>query len=123
MALNALNWFEIPVSNMDRALKFYSTILGAEMSTMEAMSGFHMAMFPSEKGVGGALLQGEGYVPSKEGAVIYLNGGEDLQYILDRIPGAGGKIIQQKIQITPDLGYFAVFLDTERNKVAIHSMQ
>jgi len=121
MALNALNWFEIPVTNMDRALKFYNTIFGAEMSAMEAMSGFKMAMFPSEEGVGGALLQGEGYVPSKEGAVIYLNGGDDLSGPLGKVEAAGGQVITEKMDIGEN-GFIGFFIDTEGNKVGIHSM-
>ena len=55
MTKNALNWFDIPASDLDRAVKFYNTILGAEMTVMEPMPGFKMAMFPSEEGVGGSL--------------------------------------------------------------------
>ena len=120
---NSLNWFEIPVVDFERARKFYSAIYDFEMPSImmgKNQLGFFLVQ---PKHIGGAIVKGEGYVPSQEGSLIYLNGGEDLQHILDRIPGAGGKIIQQKIQITPDLGYFAVFLDTEGNKVAIHSMQ
>ncbi len=118
---NALNWFEIPVSDMDRALKFYNTILGAEMSTMEAMPGFTMAMFPAEDGVGGALLQGDGYVPSTEGAVVYLNGGENLSTVLDKVEGAGGSVAVPKMDIGEN-GFIAFFMDTEGNKVGLHSM-
>ena len=121
MALNALNWFEIPVSNMDRALKFYSTILGAEMSTMEAMPGMTMAMFPSENGVGGALVSGEGYTPSQEGAIIYLNGGEDLSGPLGKVRAAGGQVVVEKMGIGEN-GFIAFFIDTEGNKVGLHSM-
>ena len=118
---NALNWFEIPVSNMDRALKFYNTILGAEMSAMEAMPGFKMAMFPSEDGVGGALLHGDGYVPSTEGAVVYLNGGENLSTVLDKVESAGGSVAVPKMDIGEN-GFIAFFMDTEGNKVGLHSM-
>lgn len=121
MALNALNWFEIPVSNMDRALKFYNTIFGAEMSAMEAMPGFKMAMFPSEDGVGGALMSGEGYTPSQEGAVIYLNGGKDLSGPLGKVEAAGGQVVLPKTGIGEN-GFMAYFVDTEGNKVGLHSM-
>jgi len=121
MALNALNWFEIPVSNIDRALKFYNTIFGTEMSAMEAMPGSHMAMFPSENGVGGALVSGEGYTPSQEGAVIYLNGGEDLSGPLGKVKAAGGQVVVEKMDIGEN-GYIAFFIDTEGNKVGLHSM-
>ena len=118
---NALNWFEIPVSDMDRALKFYNAIFGTEMSSMEPMPGFNMAMFPAEDGVGGALLQGEGYVPSKEGAVVYLNGGEDLSTPLGKVEAAGGQVAVQKMGVGEN-GFIAYFIDTEGNKVGLHSM-
>jgi hypothetical protein len=122
MATNAINWFDIPVTNMDRALKFYNTIFGVDMSAIEPMPGFKMAMFPSEEGVGGAIVQGEGYVPSqKEGSVLYLNGGEDLNTVLNKVEGAGGKVSQAKEGIG-EHGFIAFFTDSEGNKVGLHSM-
>ena len=119
--VNALNWFEIPTSNLDRAMKFYNTIFGVELTSMETMPGYKMAMFPAEDGVGGALLQGEGYVPSTAGVLVYLNGGENLSEVLDKVEGAGGKILVPKTDIGEN-GFFAHFLDTEGNKVGLHSM-
>ena len=118
---NALNWFEIPVSDMGRALKFYSSIFGVELSTMDAMPGYTMAMFPAEEGVGGALLHGEGCVPSQEGTVVYLNGGENLSSVLDKVEGAGGQVITPKTGIGEN-GFIAYFADTEGNRVGLHSM-
>jgi len=118
---NALNWFEIPVADMDRALKFYGAILDVEMAAMDASPGFTMAMFPAEGGVGGALIHGEGLIPSADGTVVYLNGGDDLSVVADRVEGAGGKIIIPKTSIGEN-GFFAYFMDTEGNKVALHSM-
>jgi len=118
---NALNWFEIPASDIKRAMKFYSTIFGVEMSSMEAMPGFTMAMFPAEDGVGGAVLQGEGYTPSTEGTLVYLNGGEDLSAVLNKVEGAGGQVLMPKTDIGEN-GFMAFFKDTEGNKVGLHSM-
>lgn len=118
---NALNWFEIAVSDMDRALKFYNTILGAEMTVMAPMPGFTMAMFPAEDGVGGALMQGEGYIPGQQGTVVYLNGGDDLSTVLDKVEGAGGQVVMPKTGIGEN-GFMAYFADTEGNKVGLHSM-
>jgi predicted enzyme related to lactoylglutathione lyase len=118
---NALNWFEIPATNIQRAMKFYGTIFGVEMSSMEAMPGYTMAMFPAEGGVGGAILQGEGYAPSTEGTLVYLNGGEDLSAVLDKVEGAGGQILMPKSDIGEN-GFVAYFKDTEGNKVGLHSM-
>ena len=118
---DALNWFEIPVANMDRALKFYNKILGMTMNADEAMSGFKMAMFPVEGGVSGALLQGEGYAPSMKGTLVYLNGGDDLATVLDEVEGAGGKVLGPKTDIG-EHGFVGYFADTEGNKVGLHSM-
>jgi predicted enzyme related to lactoylglutathione lyase len=121
MATNAINWFEIPVSNLERATQFYGTILGAKFEPMEAM-GLRMAFFPMENGgVGGALVQGNGYVPTAQGINVYLNGGEDLDAILRRVEAAGGKVALPKTSIGEN-GFMALFLDTEGNKVGLHSM-
>lgn len=118
---NALTWFEIPAVDMDRATKFYGTIFDIDLSADEEMSpGYKMAMFPAEEGVGGALVSGEGYVPSDEGTVVYLNCGEDLAPVLGRVGGAGGQVLVPKTDIGEN-GFFAFILDTEGNKVGLHS--
>lgn len=118
---NAVNWFEIPATNFDRASKFYSTVLDKQLAINEIM-GIQMAMLPAENnGVGGAICTGEGHVPSQDGSTIYLNGGEDLSDPLSRVESAGGKVLLPKTKITDEIGYFAVFLDCEGNKVAFHS--
>ncbi len=90
--VNALNWFEIPTVDIDRAAAFYGAIFDAEIVAFEMYPGFKMAMLPYEqgKGVGGAIVHGEGYTPSTEGSIVYLNGGADLSVVLDRIAPAGG---------------------------------
>ena len=119
---NVVNWFEIPVSDLDRASKFYSKVLGGDLQQQE-MQGITMAFLPMEgDGVGGALCKGEGYKPSGEnGALLYLNGGEDLSGPLSKVEEAGGKIIMEKTKITDDIGYMAVFFDSEGNRIAFHS--
>ncbi len=121
---NALNWFEIPAADFDRAKKFYETIFDYQMP--ESMMGptrmgFFLYDFKAGK-VGGALCSGENYIPSQQGALIYFNCQPDLQIVLDRAEQAGAKIIQTKTLITKDLGYQAVILDSEGNRIALHSM-
>jgi len=120
---NSLNWFEIPVTDFERARKFYSAIYDFDMpSTM--MGANQMGFFLVEpKHIGGAIVKGIGYIPSQTGPLIYLNGGTDLTSVLNRVPAAGGKIELTKTLITTALGYFAIFIDTEGNRVALHSMQ
>ncbi len=120
---NAVNWFEIPVTDYDRAKSFYSNIFGATLTESE-MNGLKMAFFPmqSQQGVGGAIVQGEGYVPSDKGTMVYLNGGDDLAPILSRVEAAGGTIVTPKALINDEIGYMAIIRDTEGNKVAFHSI-
>jgi predicted enzyme related to lactoylglutathione lyase len=117
---NAINWFEIPVVDFPRAKKFYNDIFGFELYE-ETMGPFRMGFFPGEGGVSGAIVQGEGCKPSQEGTLVYLNGGDDLSKVLNKVEGAGGKIAMPKTEITPEIGYSAIFIDTEGNKVALHS--
>ena len=121
---NAINWFEIPATDFARAKKFYETILGAEMHTMEAM-GMQSAFFPADMqngAIGGSIMHGAGYTPSTIGALVYLNGGEDLSVILSKVEKGGGKIILPKTAIGQN-GFMAHFEDTEGNKVGLHSMK
>lgn len=118
---NAINWFEIPVTDMDRASGFYSKVLGADLHKEEIM-GMEMAFLPMEgQGVGGALCKSEMHKPSADGAILYLNGGGDLSAPLSRVEKAGGKVVMQKTKISDEIGYMAFFFDTEGNKVAFHS--
>lgn len=120
---NALNWFEIPVTNMDRAKKFYEAIFSIEMP-LQSMIDMNMAFFPYEMGngkVSGGLVQSQMHIPSKAGAVVYLNADPDLQNILNKIEKSGGKVVMPKTQISPEVGFMAFFEDTEGNKVALHS--
>lgn len=118
---HALNWFEIPVSDMDRASKFYGAILDTNLHVQEPMAGFVMAMLPAEDGIGGAIVSGEDYTPGHDGALIYLNGGDDLKVIQDCVEAAGGKMFMEKSSIGGN-GFMALFEDSEGNKVGLHSM-
>lgn len=119
---NAINWFEIPVTDFIRAKKFYETILGAEITEMPFPDGKYGILPSDMQGVGGGLAQGEGFVPSDKGTIVYLNGGEDLNLSLNKVEAAGGKIIFPKTSIGEN-GFMAHFIDTEGNRVALHSMK
>lgn len=119
---NAINWFEIPVTNFERARKFYSTILNTEIPEME-LGPDRLGMLTSNGGVGGAIVQGPDYIVSQRGCLIYLNGGEDLSVVLDRVEAAGGRIEREKTPVSEvqNLGYHAIFLDSEGNRIGLHS--
>lgn len=117
-----INWFEIPATDFDRAVAFYNTIFGIELHSMD-MAGTKMGMFPTdENSGGGAIVQGEGQTPAMDGTLVYLNGGDDLNGVLDKVEEAGGSIFVPKTNIGEGMGHFAIFRDTEGNKVALHSM-
>lgn len=125
---NVITWFEIPVLDSKRARKFYETILDIEMHTvfMEETNE-ELTFFPSTPGVvqatsgrvTGALTRSERVKPSQEGTMVYLNASPELQRVIDKIEPAGGKVIVPKARIIA--GFFAVFIDTEGNRVAIHA--
>lgn len=119
---NLINWFEIPAENFNRAVSFYKAILGLDIKATEIF-GTKMGFFPSDgTNVSGAIVKGEDYGPSTNGVIAYLNGGNDLQTVLDKVAVNNGKIIVPKTQISAEMGYFGMFIDTEGNKMAVHSM-
>ena len=120
---NAITWFEIPVTDFERAKKFYSTIYDFDMPEAQVgpvRMGFLLYEQQPQR-VGGAICFGQGYTPSSQGTLPYLNGGSDLNIVLDRIEKAGGKVVIPKTFIAPEHGHFARFIDTEGNLVALHS--
>lgn len=120
---NAITWFEIPVSDFHRAKVFYTSIFDCTMS--ESRRGdILMGFFPfdfMQGGIGGALVKGAGYDPGANGSIVYLNAGDDLQVVLDRVEAAGGKIISAKAFISQEIGHTATVLDSEGNRIALHS--
>ncbi len=123
---HAISWFEIGTTDLGRATKFYETIFNLKLQPLD-LQNIRMRMFPLDDmmtGVGGALVDSGGFhKPSAtDGPLIYLNGNPDVQTVLDRVEGAGGKIAVPKTQISPEYGYMAVIIDTEGNRIALHSV-
>lgn len=117
---NYVSWFEIPAYNFERAVAFYNEIYSMQMEVTET-NGYRVAYFPSKKGIGGAIVCGDGCVPSNTGPLLYLNGGKDLEDVLSKIEDAGGRVVLPKSFISEDAGYFSLFIDTEGNRLALHS--
>lgn len=121
---NMAVWFEIPAADIDRAIRFYETVLAAELKR-ESCPGteMRMAIFPYYEtgGVSGCVIQGDGYAPGASGSIVYLNGGDDLAVPLARVEAAGGTVLIPKTLINEEIGYFAHFIDSEGNRVALHS--
>lgn len=113
--------FEIPATDISRAVKFYQNILGLEIETMD-FEGMEMGILPYEgQMVTGIIVKGEGYQPSADGVTVYLNAGDDLQIVLDKVEKSGGKIMIPKTPHADEMGFFAIFLDSEGNKMGLHS--
>ena len=116
-----VSWFEIATSDFDRALKFYETIFAEPLQVLD-LGELKLGIFPNGSNVGGAICyQSNWYKPSVDGTIIYLNANPDLQKVQDRIVPAGGSIIQPKKFIAPGRGYMCLFLDSEGNRLALHS--
>lgn len=122
---NAISWFEIPATDLDRATKFYEAIFGTTLTVMD-LPNIKMRMFQLEDmmGVGGAIVDSGGFhKPSAtDGPLIYLNGNPDVQHVLDKVEAAGGKIFLPKTEISPEYGFMAVIIDTEGNRIGLHSI-
>ena len=116
-----ISLFEIPATDISRAINFYQTILDIEIEQME-IPGMEMGILPYEdQVVTGVIIKGEGYQPSADGVTIYLDGGDDLQPILDRIEPNGGEILIPKTAHADESGFFAVFIDSEGNRLGLNS--
>ena len=119
---NILNWYEIPATDFQRATKFYETVLGVSIHAQE-MNGMKVGFLPQEgETVGGAIMTGPGQVPSDTGVTIYFKGGADLATPLARVQAAGGKVAMPKTLVSQQIGHIALFIDTEGNRVGLHSM-
>ncbi|MCZ8215600.1 MAG: VOC family protein [Cyclobacteriaceae bacterium] len=113
--------FEIPATDISRAIDFYQAILGIQIEKME-MPEMQMGIFPYEgQAVTGIIIQAEGYRPSADGVTVYLNGGDNLQIILDKVEKNGGKILAPKTPHADGIGFWAYFLDSEGNKMGLSS--
>lgn len=117
---NAITWFEIPTSDFERAVAFYTTIFGHEISTGDFMGVPH-AFFPYQgEGVGGAIISRPDTQPGSDGPVIYLNAGNELSQAVARVETAGGQVLMPVTSIG-EQGYIALILDTEGNRVGLHA--
>ena len=121
-----ISWFEIPATDLDRATKFYETLFDVNLTVMD-LPQIRMRMFPVEdmmNHVSGAVVDGgDFYKPSStDGVLIYLNGNPDVQNIIDKVEAAGGKIFLPKTEISPEYGYMAIIIDTEGNRIGLHSV-
>jgi predicted enzyme related to lactoylglutathione lyase len=117
---NQIVWCDIPVVNLERAIQFYSALLGAEVKKQE-FPGMSVGILPHNDGeVGGCLFASDTEKPSDKGVMIYLNANGRLDDAIASAAANGGKVLQPKHPIGP-FGFRAIILDSEGNRVALHS--
>jgi len=122
MKQNMVSWFEIAVTDMDRAQAFYEKVFDTKV-TVQDFGGVLMGWFPHEGGAPGAmgsLVKNENYTPSEAGSLLYFHT-DDIDTELGRVTAAGGQVRQEKTLISPETGYMAVFIDSEGNRMALYS--
>ena len=122
---NKLNWFEIPVTDMERAKRFYEALTGAALTRSPfGQPGEEMCVFDAEQetDIKGALFKTEAMKPSTDGSVVYLNAAPAIDAWLERVESAGGKVLIPKVTLPEGMGYFAHIQDSEGNRVGIHAM-
>ena len=121
---NAINWFELPSADFQRAVSFYNAILATSLKVEKfGPESTDMAVFPAaDDGAAGCVIHDAKYRPHADGAVVYLNCEPSIDQVLDRVAGAGGAVIQPKTALPPGMGFFAHIADTEGNRVGLHAL-
>lgn len=123
---NAIDWFEIPVRNMDRAAAFYEALLGTTIRR-ETIAPNALGLFTYDGengGAGGCLLAGDNVpAPSLDGSLVYLNAGPSLDAVVARVEAAGGRVLVPKVTLPGDMGCFVHIADTEGNRVGLHALK
>ena len=120
--MNAIGWVEVPVTDMARAVRFYNTLFDWDLQVHD-LGDLKMAWFPWEQGgegASGSLVMNENYTPGIQGTLVYFSCG-DVAIQAGKVEGAGGKLLKDKTQISPEHGYMALAIDTEGNRIAFHS--
>ena len=108
---DAITWFEIPATDLARAAHFYET-----------MGPYRMAVFPHEcPGIGGCLVHGDGYLPSADGNVVYVNASPSIDAAIERATVVGGRVTLPKTAVPGGMGFFAHIIDSEGNRVGLHA--
>jgi len=120
---NVAVWFEIPASDFHRAVGFYEKVFETKLIT-ETMGGAQLGVFPHEQpGNSGCVIKGDSYKPARDGCVVYLEAKGALDGPLARAVAAGGKVATPKTALPEGMGFYAHFMDSEGNRVGLHSVE
>lgn len=118
--MNLIKWFEIPAKDFNRAVKFYNTIFDIELKKFEWETE-KMAFFPEETNIGGAVSEAKDFNPSTDGVVVYFDGTDNLDKMIQKVIKAGGSILREKTKIDDNKGEFCLMKDTEGNRIGFYS--
>ena len=121
---HALNWFEIPVRDLDRAQRFYEQVLQRPLKREAMGPELTLAVFPyaQGQGAGGCLMAGGPLQPAAQGTLVYLDAGPRLDDAAARVAGAGGRVLQPRVDLPEGMGAFVHIQDPEGNRVGLHAM-
>jgi uncharacterized protein len=118
---NKIVWVDIPVAKLDRAIRFYSAVMGTQIEKTE-YPGMSLGLLPHKDGeAAGCLYASDKVKPSADGPLVYLNVHGRLDEAVEAVEPSGGKILEPKEAIGP-FGFRAIVLDSEGNRIALHSM-
>ena len=120
MSQNTIVWTDIPVTDLDRSIRFYSAVLGAEVKK-ESAGPMEFGLLPHfETNVAGCLVKADDNKPSQQGPLVYLSVDGRLDDAITKVRDGGGKVLKEKHPIGPH-GFRAIIVDSEGNRVALHS--
>ena len=120
--LSRISWFEIPASDLDRATRFYETILQTTLNRTK-FGPDELAVFPYEApAVSGCLIAAPKTKATTEGVAVYLNADPSLDAVLARVPHAGGSVVVGRTELGGDMGCFARIIDSEGNGIGLHAI-
>ena len=119
---NITSWFEIPTLDIKRAKKFYETLFDSELDKKENADNEYY-LIPDNENPAGALIRNEKVIPSPGGVLLYLNIDTDIKKSVKRIQKAGGRILKDIEEVDGYPGQFAVFVDSEGNRIGIHAIE
>jgi uncharacterized protein len=116
-----INWFQIPSTDLNRAVKFYETIFDSKLR-LEQIGESPMGIFTAQDGDSiGCVVHGKQFVPNENGPVLYLDATPSIDAVLARVGKAGGRVLVEKTELPNNIGFVAHFIDTEGNRLALHA--
>ena len=121
--VNPVCWFDINVSNLERAKKFYETVFDIKLTDLPIEWG-KQSTFPFENNgtnATGALVEKDNYSANENNTVVYFSS-SDCTTEENRVEKAGGKVIKSKTPIG-EFGFISILLDSEGNTIGLHSRE